>query len=66
MKNSGSTPGDKANYFPRAVRKFIHLLVACKHGHSAIALLSHIYVTRGHESIGYVITGAVKIPRNQL
>jgi hypothetical protein len=28
--------------------------------------LSHIYVTRGHESIGYVITGAVKIPRNQL
>ena len=55
---------DKANYFPRAVRKFNHLYVACKHGRSAIALFAHIYVTRGHELIGYVIPGAVNIIRN--
>jgi hypothetical protein len=48
------------------VRKFNHLCVACKHGHSAIALFAHIYVTRGHELIGYLIPGAVKITRNNL
>ncbi|KAJ6936802.1 hypothetical protein NC652_011474 [Populus alba x Populus x berolinensis] len=39
--------GDKANYFPRAVRKFNHLYVACKHGRSAIALFAeHLCHTR--------------------
>jgi len=52
---TGTQFSDKANYFPRAVRKFNHLCVACKHGHSAIALFAHIYVTRGHELIGYLI-----------